>query len=60
MFARHLTPYEAERAERERIRRKAPHLALVDHVPAPAKAPEPDHFAWSSLADLLPINGEDQ
>lgn len=58
MFARHLTPYEAERAEREAIRRKAPHLALVDHVPVEPKPAERDMFAWVSLGDLVPVQGD--
>lgn len=53
MFARHLTPYAAEKAERERIRVAKPHLALVDHVPPPQPKAEPDHFRWIEVASLF-------
>lgn len=58
MFRRALLPYEAERVERERIAARKPHLALVDHVPTPAKAAEPDFYTWHDVSVLLPVNGE--
>jgi len=57
MFARFLTPYEAERAERERIARKHPHLALVDYVPPAPKPAEPEMFVWKDVADLFGGSG---
>lgn len=53
MFARFLTPYEAEAAERERVRKRAPHLALVPHEPTPPKPAEPEMFVWRDVADLF-------
>jgi hypothetical protein len=55
LFAPRL-PAEIERAERERIARKTPHLALVVKDPRP----EPNMYVWRSVADLVPVNGEDR
>lgn len=53
MFARHLTPYEAEKAERERIAARKPHLALAVFNPDPPKPAEPDHFVWKDVGELF-------
>jgi hypothetical protein len=54
LFAPRL-PAEIERAERERVARKKPHLALV-----PAIKPEPDFYVWHSVSDLIPIGNRDE
>jgi hypothetical protein len=43
------TPADELRAERERVARKRPHLALAGADPRP----DPDMFRWWSPADLI-------
>ncbi len=49
-----LLPAEIERRERERIARKAPHLALDGRDPRPT----PDMFVWKDVAELVPVAPE--
>lgn len=44
------TPYEAEKAEREAVARKKPHVALVS---SQDPRPDPDMFRWWSVAELM-------
>lgn len=48
-------PSEIERAEREKIARKHPHLSLVGKDPRP----DPCHFEWKSVAELFTERGEE-
>lgn len=54
LFAPRL-PAEEWAAERERIARKAPRLALVPHVPPPPKVATPDFYVWHEIKTLLPV-----
>lgn len=47
-FWKPLLPAEIERAERERIARKHPHLSLVQKDPRP----DPEMFTWKRVEDL--------
>lgn len=57
MFARHLhlTDHEKWEAERKKVAAKAPHLALVDHVPTPAKPAERDFYVWFDVSEIAPV-----
>lgn len=48
---RPVLPADVERIERERIAKKRPHLSLV----RPDPRPDPDMFAWRSVADFIPV-----
>lgn len=49
-------PAEIERAEREKVARQKPRLSLVGLDPRP----DPSMFAWRSVADLIPIQPEQE
>jgi hypothetical protein len=53
MFARHLTPYEAEKAERERMAARKPALALASFNPDPPKPAEQEMFVWKDVGELF-------
>jgi hypothetical protein len=42
-------PADIERAEREKIARKHPHLSLVNRDPRP----DPDMFSWRDVGELF-------
>lgn len=48
-----LTPYEVEQAERAKVAKKHPHLALASFNPDPPKPAEPNHFVWKDVAELF-------
>lgn len=43
------TPADEERAERERVAKRRPHLALAGQDPRP----DPQMFAWFSVAEMV-------
>lgn len=45
------TPAEEWAAERARVAKRQPHLSIVPK-------PEPDHFVWRSVKDLIPVESE--
>lgn len=53
LFARSLTPYEAEKAERDKVAKLKPHLALVPHTPVPTVKAQREHFVWKSVAEMF-------
>lgn len=50
-FWKPLLPAEIEKAERQAVERRKPHLSLVQKDPRP----DPEMFTWKRVEDLCPV-----